>query len=56
MLKDRITERRSARLRTPCPRPDGSLWQGRISGQAIFERNCRFIGYRGLGVEVCDDR
>jgi CheY-like chemotaxis protein len=32
-------------------RPDGSQQQFRISGQPMFDRHCRFIGYRGLGVE-----
>jgi CheY-like chemotaxis protein len=32
-------------------RPDGSRQQFRISGQPMFDRHCRFIGYRGLGVE-----
>jgi hypothetical protein len=32
--------------------PDGSQQQFRISGQPMFDRHCRFIGYRGLGVEV----
>ncbi len=32
-------------------RPDGSQQQFKISGQPMFDRHCRFIGYRGLGVE-----
>jgi PAS domain S-box-containing protein len=32
-------------------RADGSRQQFRISGQPMFDRHCRFIGYRGLGVE-----
>jgi CheY-like chemotaxis protein len=32
-------------------RPDGSRQQFRISGQPMFDRHCRYIGYRGLGVE-----
>jgi CheY-like chemotaxis protein len=32
-------------------RPDGSQEQFRISGQPMFDLHCRFIGYRGLGVE-----
>jgi CheY-like chemotaxis protein len=32
-------------------RPDGSQAQFRVSGQPIFDSHCRFIGYRGLGVE-----
>jgi CheY-like chemotaxis protein len=34
-----------------CRHPDGSRQQFRISGQPMFDRHCRFIGYRGLGVE-----
>jgi PAS domain S-box-containing protein len=33
-------------------RADGSHQSFRISGQAMFARNCSFIGYRGVGVEV----
>ena len=33
-------------------RADGSQQQFRISGQPMFDRTCRFTGYRGLGVEV----
>ncbi len=31
---------------------DGSRQQFRISGEPMFDRTCRFTGYRGLGVEV----
>jgi PAS domain S-box-containing protein len=31
---------------------DGSQQQFRVSGEPIFNRSCRFIGYRGIGVEV----
>ena len=31
---------------------DGSLQQYRVSGEPMFTRACRFIGYRGIGVEV----
>jgi CheY-like chemotaxis protein len=31
---------------------DGSRQQFRVSGEPIFAQNCRFIGYRGIGVEV----
>ncbi len=34
-----------------CQRPDGSRRQFRVSGEPMFDRQCRFIGYRGLGVE-----
>jgi hypothetical protein len=26
-----------------------------VSGQPMFDRTCRFIGYRGVGVEVLTD-
>jgi CheY-like chemotaxis protein len=32
--------------------PDGSHQYFRASGEPIFDRSCRFIGYRGIGVEV----
>jgi CheY-like chemotaxis protein len=32
--------------------PDGSRQYYRASGEPIFDRSCRFIGYRGIGVEV----
>ena len=35
---------------------DGSRQQFRISGEPMLDRSCRFIGYRGLGVEVLLDR
>jgi hypothetical protein len=31
---------------------DGSQQAFRISGEPMFDRSCRFTGYRGLGVEV----
>ncbi len=31
---------------------DGSQQQFRVSGEPMFNRACRFIGYRGIGVEV----
>ncbi len=31
---------------------DGSLQQYRVSGEPMFNSACRFIGYRGIGVEV----
>ena len=37
-------------------RADGSQQQFRISGEPMFDRTCRFTGYRGLGVEVLSDR
>jgi PAS domain S-box len=32
--------------------PDGSHQYFRASGEPMFDRSCRFIGYRGIGVEV----
>ena len=32
--------------------PDGTHQYFRASGEPIFDRSCRFIGYRGIGVEV----
>ena len=37
-------------------REDGSRQQFRISGEPMFDRTCRFTGYRGVGVEVLSDR
>jgi hypothetical protein len=31
---------------------DGSQQQFRVSGEPMFNRSCRFIGYRGIGVEI----
>ena len=33
-------------------RPGGARQQFRVSGQPMFDRSCRFVGYRGIGVEV----
>lgn len=35
-------------------RPDGSRQRFRVSGEPMFDPACRFIGYRGIGVEVPD--
>jgi PAS domain S-box-containing protein len=32
--------------------PDGSKQKFRVSGEPMFNQACRFIGYRGIGVEV----
>jgi PAS domain S-box-containing protein len=32
--------------------PDGSRQQFRVSGEPMFNSACRFLGYRGIGVEV----
>jgi PAS domain S-box-containing protein len=34
---------------------DGVRHHFRVSGQPMFDRTCRFIGYRGVGVEVLTD-
>jgi PAS domain S-box-containing protein len=31
---------------------DGTQRQFRVSGQPVFDQSCRFVGYRGVGVEV----
>jgi PAS domain S-box-containing protein len=33
-------------------RHDGSQQQYRVSGQPMFDQACRFLGYRGIGVEI----
>ena len=33
-------------------KPDGSQEQFRVSGEPMFDHSCRFIGYRGIGLEV----
>ena len=35
---------------------DGSKQQFRVSGQPMFDHACRFLGYRGVGVEVTPGR
>jgi len=34
--------------------PDGSQQQFRVSGEPMFNQNSRFLGYRGIGVEVTE--
>lgn len=31
---------------------DGSRQRFKVSGEPMFDRNCRFLGYRGIGVEL----
>ncbi len=31
---------------------DGSQQQFRVSGEPMFSQSCRFLGYRGIGVEL----
>jgi hypothetical protein len=33
---------------------DGSKQRFRVSGEPMFNQSSRFIGYRGIGVEVSD--
>jgi PAS domain S-box-containing protein len=33
-------------------KPDGSRQQFRVSGEPMFNQFCRFVGYRGIGVEI----
>ena len=35
---------------------DGSRQQYRVSGEPMFDQGCRFVGYRGIGVEVTAGR
>jgi len=57
------TERETLRTRIAAREPfldfpfsrqqtDGVRQQFRVSGQPMFDQTCRFIGYRGVGVEV----
>jgi len=32
--------------------PDGSQQKFKVSGEPMFSQSCRFIGYRGIGVEI----
>ena len=32
--------------------PDGSQQKFQVSGQPMFDQSCRFIGYRGIGMEL----
>ena len=33
---------------------NGSQQKFRVSGEPMFNQNCRFLGYRGIGVEVTE--
>jgi PAS domain S-box-containing protein len=35
---------------------DGSQQQFRVSGEPMFTQSCRFIGYRGIGVEITNKK
>lgn len=39
-------------LRFTRQKPDGSQERFKVSGEPMFDHACRFIGYRGIGVEV----
>jgi hypothetical protein len=34
---------------------NGSRQQFRVSGEPMFDQSCRFLGYRGIGVEIFDN-
>jgi PAS domain S-box-containing protein len=34
---------------------DGSTQQFRVSGQPMFNESCRFLGYRGIGMEIVEN-
>ena len=34
---------------------DGAEQRFRVSGEPMFDQSCRFIGYRGIGVELIED-
>ena len=36
--------------------PDGTRQQFRVSGEPMFNQTCRFLGYRGIGVEITAKR
>ncbi|MDP4078200.1 response regulator [Acidovorax sp. A1169] len=56
-LRDNITARRPfLDLLMHRRRPDGTQQQFKISGEPMLDSHCRFIGYRGLGVEDCGYR
>jgi PAS domain-containing protein len=41
-----------SRLRLQRTRRDGSVLQYRVSGEPMFNQACRFVGYRGVGIEI----
>jgi PAS domain S-box-containing protein len=57
VLKTRIAERQPfIDLELSRVNADGSRQQYRVSGEPMFSRSCRFVGYRGIGVEVGTSR
>ena len=56
-LQTRIAERQPfIDLALSRVNPDGSRQQYRVSGEPMFNQACRFIGYRGIGVETTAGR
>ena len=37
-------------------RANGRLQRYRVSGEPMFNQSCRFVGYRGIGVEIIEDQ
>jgi hypothetical protein len=53
VLQARIAERQPfIDLELSRVNSDGSRQQYRVSGEPMFSRSCRFVGYRGIGVEI----
>jgi PAS domain S-box-containing protein len=53
VLQARIAERQPfIDLELSRVNADGSRQQYRVSGEPMFNRSCRFVGYRGIGVET----
>jgi len=50
--KDRRTANHSSIWSSAASNADGSRQQYRSAGSPMFNRSCRFIGYRGIGVET----
>ncbi len=36
--------------------PNGGVRRFRVSGEPMFNQSCRFVGYRGVGIEVSEKR
>ena len=36
--------------------PNGEVRRFRVSGEPMFDQSCRFVGYRGVGIEVTENR
>lgn len=36
--------------------PSGGMRRFRVSGEPMFDQSCRFVGYRGVGIEVTENR